>query len=443
LSNFWRRILALIALVLVLGLGAGVWRYFSQPKILIVAVGPANSDDADFINAWSRLLAADGGRVSLKAVPTSGPVESLEKLKNGQAMLAVVRTDLASSVKARAVALLHSDPVVIVAAEKAKIENFGRLKGKTLGVIGPPGANDALIETLRRHFRVSVNVVELPTAPAQVAAAQVAAAFRDGKVDALLFVAPTTHGAAVADNWAVTRRAIGKNLGLVPIDESDAIAEAAPAYESGEIPAGLFGGTPPMPAEEVSTLRVPTYLVADRGAPNAAITQLTRNLFENRQRIAGDAAVASLVKAASVEKDAVFPVHPGAQAYYDGEETSFLEQYGDWFYYGPLLLGALASGAMAALRYLGFMRTEETSESLLAKVPEVIATIKAATTTEELERIRAQIDQAVERFTHDVVQGKVEEQKTAPIALAVDYLGRMISERRREIAGAATNKASP
>ena len=213
--------------------------------------------------------------------------------------------------------------------------------------------------------------------------------------------------------------------------------------KSGEIPAGLFGGTPPMPAEEVSTLRVPTYLVADRGAPNAAITQLTRNLFENRQRIASDAAVASLVKAASVEKDAVFPVHPGAQAYYDGEETSFLEQYGDWFYYGPLLLGALASGAMAALRYLGFMRMEETSESLLAKVPEVIATIKAATTTEELDRIRARIDEAVEQFTHDVVQGKVEEQKTAPLALAVDYLGRMISERRREIAGAAASKASP
>jgi uncharacterized protein len=438
LTNFWRRIFALIALVLALGLGAGAWRHFSQPKILTVAVGPANSDDADFINAWSRLLAAEGGRVRLKAVPTSGPVESLEKLKNGQAMLAVVRTDLASSVKARAVALLHSDPVVIVAPEKAKIENFGRLKGKTLGVIGPPGANDALIETLRRHFRVNVNVVELPAAPAQLAAA-----FRDGKADALLFVAPTTRGVAVADNWAATRRAIGKNLSLVPIDESDAIAEAAPAYESGEIPAGLFGGTPPMPAEEVSALRVPTYLVADRGAPNAAITQLTRNLFENRQRIAGDAAVASLVKAASVEKDAVFPVHRGAQAYYDGEETSFLEQYGDWFYYGPLLLGALASGAMAALRYLGFMRTEETSESLLAKVPEVIATIKAATTTEELDRIRARIDEAVERFTHDVVQGKVEEQKTAPLALAVDYLGRMISERRREIAGAAASKASP
>ena len=83
MTNFWRRIFALIGLVLALGLGAAAWRHFSQPDILTVAVGPANSDDSDFINAWSRLLAAEGGRVRLKAVPTSGPVESLEKLKNG------------------------------------------------------------------------------------------------------------------------------------------------------------------------------------------------------------------------------------------------------------------------------------------------------------------------------------------------------------------------
>jgi hypothetical protein len=59
--------------------------------------------------------------------------------------------------------------------------------------------------------------------------------------------------------------------------------------------------------------------------------------------------------------------------------------------------------------------------------------INAATTTEELDQIRAGIDQAVERFSQDVVQGSVEDQKTAPVALAVDYLGRKISERRREI----------
>ncbi|MGO9759194.1 MAG: TAXI family TRAP transporter solute-binding subunit [Roseiarcus sp.] len=428
MTKFWRRIFALIALVLALGLGAAAWRHVSQPKILTVAVGPAHSDDADLIGAWSRSLGAENSSFRLKILPTSGPVESLQKLQGGEAQLAVTRTDIAKSERARAVALLHSDPVVIVAPEKAKIENFGQLKGKTLGVIGPPQANDALIETLRRHFRVTLNVVDLPQAPGPIAAA-----LRAGSVDALLFVAPTTRSAIVADNWAATRRASGKKLAFVPIDASDAIAAASPAYESGEIPAGLFGGAPPVPSEEVSTLRVPTYLVADRSVSNDVITQLTRNLFENRQRIAVDAAIANLVKPASTDNDTAFPIHPGAKVYYDGEETTLMEDYGDWLYYGPLLLGGLASGVMASLRYLGFMRRQESSESLLAKVPEVIATIKAATTTEELDSIRAEMDRAVERFSHDVVHGSVEENKTPPIALAVDYIGRMISERRREI----------
>ena len=164
---------------------------------------------------------------------------------------------------------------------------------------------------------------------------------------------------------------------------------------------------------------------------------LTRNLFENRQRIAPDAPIASLVKPASSDNDTAFPIHPGAKVYYGGEEKTLMEKHGDWLYYGPFLLGGLASAVMAALRYLGFMRGQGTSESLLVKMPEVIATIKAATTTEELDQIRAGIDKAVKRFSQDVVQGSVEDQKTAPVALAVDYLGRKISERRREIFGGA------
>ena len=70
---------------------------------------------------WLLKTAVSGSRFCRR----QAPVESLEKVKNGEAKLAVTRTDVAKSERARAVALLHSDPVVIVAPEKAKIENFG------------------------------------------------------------------------------------------------------------------------------------------------------------------------------------------------------------------------------------------------------------------------------------------------------------------------------
>jgi uncharacterized protein len=99
---------------------------------------------------------------------------------------------------------------------------------------------------------------------------------------------------------------------------------------------------------------------------------LTRSLFDDRQKMVAESALASFVKAASTDKDAAIPVHPGAKVYYDGEEQTFVEKYGDWVYIGPIISGALASAAMAVLRFLGISGIMR-EPPLMAKVPEVIS----------------------------------------------------------------------
>jgi uncharacterized protein len=86
---------------------------------------------------------------------TAGPSEAVRKLISGETQLAVMRGDGPTSDSIRAVAILHTDPVVIVVPEKSKVDDFGDLKGKTVGLIGPPGADDALLSTLRRHYGVT------------------------------------------------------------------------------------------------------------------------------------------------------------------------------------------------------------------------------------------------------------------------------------------------
>ena len=75
---------------------------------------------------------------------------------------------------------------------------------------------------------------------------------------------------------------------FVPIEEAEAIAAAAPAYEEGEISSGQFGGSPLLPPEDVTTLEVATDLIADRNVPAERITQLTRALFEGRQKMVAE-----------------------------------------------------------------------------------------------------------------------------------------------------------
>jgi hypothetical protein len=318
--------------------------------------------------------------------------------------------------------LLHNDPVVIVAPERAKVDDFGELKGKVIGLIGPPGANDPLLARLRRHYNISGEAKALAPVPAVVSAAM-----RERTVDALLFVVPPTRGATVGENWAAVRSASQRKLAFVPIDDAAAIAVAAPAYEAGEIAAGQFGGSPALPAESVTTLQVATYLVADRGVSNDVITHLTRSLFEERQKMAADAPVASLVKTASTEKDAIFPVHPGAKAYYDGEETTLMERYGDWLFYGPMLLGALGSALVGLMR---FLRDDGEGPTLLPRFGQVIASINDARTLSDLDRIRAGVDAAVERLAAKAARGDVDQARITATALAVDYVNHIMAERR-------------
>jgi uncharacterized protein len=438
LSRVLRWALVVCCVCVAIALGAAAWYRLSRPTVLTVAVGPADFDDAALISAFARRFVAGGSPVRLSIVPSSGPADAFERLKKGEAQLAVVRSDGNGSEQAQAVALLHTDPVVIVAPEKTGVESFGDLKGKTIGVVGPPGANDSLLRTLRQHYRAPGETRTLAPVPLEVSTA-----IRTRAVDALLFVVPTTRGVKLGESWASVRSASRRKLAFVSLDEAEALAAANPAYESGEIEAGQFGGSPPLPEESVTTITVATYLVANRNVSADAITVLTRTLFQERQAVSGEAPIANLIKAASTEKDAVYPLHPGAKVYYGGEETSLMERYGDWLFYGPMLAGALGSGLLVVLRFLGF-REDQDQTALLARIREVIASIKEAQTPAELDAIRAGVDGAVERLAERAARGEFDEQRTAVLSLAINYIDHLIAERRAALpSGQGVSSSEP
>jgi len=387
MTRFWRWAIAVAAMCVCAALTGWSWRWATRPAMLSQAVGPPGFDDAQLAEAFSRLLAADKSPVRLSIVHTGGPTT------------------------------------------RSGAMEFTDLNGRLIGIIGPPEANSALLDTLRRQYRTSLQTVDL-----QQSAGGVAAALRDQKVSALLFVVPIVRSSKVADAWHAVRKASGMSFRFIPIEEAEAIATSAPAYEEGEISSGQFGGSPLLPPEDVTTLEVATDLIADRNVPAEQITQLTRSLFEDRQKMVAESALASFVKAASTDKDAAIPVHPGAKVYYDGEEQTFVEKYGDWVYIGPIIFGALASAAMAVLRFLGISGIMR-EPPLLAKVPEVIQAIDNAGSAEELDSIRSRINAAVERVSMDAVEGRGSEQNMGAIAIAVAHLDRLLRDRYNQLTG--------
>ena len=350
-----------------------------------------------FRSSLVRALASSGSRVRVLVLPT-GPAQARELLKDRKVQLAIIRNEGTIPSNVRAVAILDSDPIAIVAPKAAKIANLRELANETIGLIGPPSANADLMAAFRQHYRGKFAAVEIPPGPGHVAAA-----LNTKQVDAVLFLAPTTRAAVVSEGWAVVRRATGKSLEFVPIDDAEAIAASFPAYEEAEIPAGQLGGAPPVLAEAVDSLQVSTYLVADEFVDAALMAALTRYLFENRQKLVADAPVASLMKAASTDKDAVIPAHAASTTYFDGEEETFMERYLDWLWIGPMVAGGVFSALIGLWRFLGFSKGSAHPD-LLERGPAVIHSIRAASSLDELDAIRARIDAVVGRLSLDTVE---------------------------------------
>jgi hypothetical protein len=70
------------------------------------------------------------------------------------------------------------------------------------------------------------------------------------------------------------------------------------------------------------------------GLDSSSTSRLARTMARSWRRSAmsraRDLLAARDTRAPETSKSASLPVHPGAQAYYEGEVESFFERYGDW-----------------------------------------------------------------------------------------------------------------
>ena len=63
---------------------------------------------------------------------------------------------------------------------------------------------------------------------------------------------------------------------LIPIESAAAIAETERAFESFDVPKGTLRGAPPVPDDDLTTLRTSLYLVAQKKLGTDLVTSLRR-----------------------------------------------------------------------------------------------------------------------------------------------------------------------
>ncbi len=412
------------------GILAGAYYFAMRPETLRIAVGPANSDDLKLVQMLTQAFAHNS--VRLRPMQTDGATASAQALGDGKADLAIIRGDLDVPKNAQAVATLRKNVAVLWVPPAAKgkgkkagpkITKIPQLSGHRIGVVGRTQANVNLLKVILQQYGVDPSKVEIVQFPANEAGE----AIRNQKADAYLAAGPV-NSKITADAIAASTRDGGTPTFLA-IDSAEAIAQNHPMYEASEIPAGAFGGSPDRPDDDVKTISFSHHIVARKGLSESTVAAFTRQLFAIRQSVMAEFPLAAKIETPDTDKDAAIPVHPGAAAFVDGEEKTFLDRYSDYIWWGLMALSAMGS---AGAWFAGYLKKDERSNnsSLRERLLDMLATARHSDSTDELDRMQAEADDILRDTLHGFEHGAIEEGALTAFNIALEQFHNAVADRR-------------
>ena len=255
----------------------------------------------------------EGSRTQVQA--TKASVENLNLLQQGRGEIAFA---LGDSVKLgwegdteagfpgkldklRGIAAIYPNYIQIVASQESGIKTLEDLKGKSLSVGAPASGTElnarAIFEAAGMTYDDLGKVEYLPFAES-------VELIKNRQLDATL----QSAGLGVA-----SIRDLAASLPITVVAVPPEVVEKVGApYMSATIPAGTYEGQ----TEDVNTAAVGNLLVTHADVSEELAYEMTKQLFENLDRLAAAHAAAKAIKLESATEGMPIPLHPGAERYY-------------------------------------------------------------------------------------------------------------------------------
>ncbi|BAY39799.1 TRAP transporter solute receptor TAXI family protein [Nostoc sp. NIES-2111] len=292
--------------------------------------------------------------IQIDVVATGGTKENLEKLEKGEADLATAQADVITEeiniirnrnpqlsepqlqVAERTVVILYKDLFQLVVRD-ANIKKFVQLKGKTISLPAKGGQYESF-KQVAKHFGLNEKDLKITGLDSN---GKPNPAYNDGladkdflgkKADALFRVRALGNRSISA----LVQKSSGR---LVAIEQAEAMKILHPALESAIIPEGAYGGNLPIPETDIATVAVSRLLLASDKVDKDVIQEITQIIFENRREIANAVSpnhpevkplVATISQPNTTNSPGVPPIHPGAIAFYEQSQPSFIQEHADY-----------------------------------------------------------------------------------------------------------------
>jgi len=356
-----QQVLLYVVLTLLLSL-ATVWggrAMLHNSETLTFAVGPPNSDEALFAAKLATLLKNNASRFRIKIDNNADNAKALAQFDRKQADLAVLRTDTKVPLRARTLAILEHDLVLLLGPGNKKIKSLAELKKKKVAVLAENESSLAFVRS----------ILDIPDGP-----------------DAAI-----VHASRAVRDKAYGQVARRGGFTLNAIDEAKALARRIPGISSETLTAGTLSASPEIPDDDLDTIGLEWLLVAQSRMSAGTAGELARVVYENKSALGLDNGFASRIEPASVEKDAYVMAHQGAADYINDDTKSFMDKYSDLMYLGAAALSVIGSIFAAIYAKITRIAPEKAGE-LSTAVLDIGERIEHAHSLDQLECLQDELE---------------------------------------------------
>ncbi|MUG96792.1 TAXI family TRAP transporter solute-binding subunit [Scytonema sp. UIC 10036] len=325
-----------------------LWRVagrFTAPEI-ILAAGDKEGESYIISQAIEKVVESKSN-IKITVRETGGTSQSLELLKTGQVQMAAAQADVASeemdvstrktkpsksegaNAGLRTVAVLYQDLFQLV-VRNPKIKQFTQLQGKTVALPAKGGQYKSFQKITQHYGLTDIKIIEEGQQDYNDTTAE--EDFKSRRADALFRV-------RAVGNKGISTLVQNYSGRLVAIPQAEAMKIKHPAFESTKIPQGAYRGSPAVPDEDLPTIAVSRLLVAGDTVEKSVVREITRIIFENRQAIADAVSpdhpevkplIANIKDPRESASVGLPPLHPGALAFYDRNQPSFVQENADY-----------------------------------------------------------------------------------------------------------------
>ncbi|MGZ5873514.1 MAG: TAXI family TRAP transporter solute-binding subunit [Bradyrhizobium sp.] len=404
--------------------GGRIW--LRNSETLTFAVGNANGPEARFAAKLGAVLKNTSSRLRLKIAPNADNSKALALFDRKGADLAVLRTDAKIPSRARALAILEHDVLLLISPGTKKIKSLAELKKKKIAVLADGDNNATFVR----------NLLEIPDGSEAGARVQMAPPnstldklFSSGGYGAVVAIA---HASAIVKDKTFEQYAKHGKFTLNAIDESKTLVRRNPGISEETLATGMLSSAPAIPDEDLDTIGLQWLLVAQSRMTSTSAEELARAIYENKAELALENGFASRIEPADVDKDAFIVAHPGAAEYINDDTKSFLDRYSDLLYLGAGALSIIGSIFVGLYTKVTRIAPEKASE-LATAILDIGERIAHAGTTDALDTLQDELEAILRGAVIGLRDGTISSDGLDTFKLGYEFVRDEINMRRESL----------